>query len=147
MNKKFLLFGASAVVAVGAFAFLRSEPIQEIPPATFVVTPAADTAMVAITMPDISGNLAVGQNIFESICAACHGAQGVGNTEAGPPLIHKIYEPSHHGDESFQRAVAQGVRAHHWRFGDIPPVEGLTRGDVAMVIGYIREIQRANGIN
>jgi hypothetical protein len=29
----------------------------------------------------------------------------------------------------------------------MPPVEGLTRGDVAMVIDYIREIQRANGIN
>ncbi|UWR17284.1 cytochrome c [Sulfitobacter sp. M368] len=103
--------------------------------------------MVAITMPQISGNAAIGQNIFESICAACHGTQGVGNAEAGPPLIHKIYEPSHHGDESFQRAVANGVRAHHWRFGDMPPVEGLTRGDVAMVIDYIRAIQRANGIN
>jgi hypothetical protein len=28
----------------------------------------------------------------------------------------------------------------------MPPVEGLTRGDVAMVVAYIREIQRANGI-
>ena len=147
MNKKYLLLGASAVAAVGAIAFLRSEPTQEIPPVTGLATQVADTAMVAITMPDISGDAAVGQNIFESICAACHGAQGVGNAEAGPPLIHKIYEPSHHGDESFQRAVAYGVRAHHWRFGDMPPVEGLTRGDVAMVIDYIREIQRANGIN
>ena len=147
MNKKYLFLGACAVAAVGAIAFLRSEPTQEIPPATGLASQAADTAMVAITMPDISGNAAVGQNIFENICAACHGAQGVGNAEAGPPLIHKIYEPSHHGDESFQRAVAHGVRAHHWRFGDMPPVEGLIRGDVAMVIDYIRAIQRANGIN
>ena len=103
--------------------------------------------MVAINMPVIEGNAAIGQNIFESICAACHGPSGVGNAEAGPPLIHKIYEPSHHGDESFQRAVALGVRAHHWRFGNMPPVEGLTRGDVTMITEYIREIQRANGIN
>ena len=75
------------------------------------------------------------------------GAGGVGVEGAGPPLIHVIYEPSHHADETFQRAVALGVRSHHWRFGNMPPVKGLTRGDVAMVITYIREIQRANGIN
>jgi hypothetical protein len=27
------------------------------------------------------------------------------------------------------------------------PVEGVTTGDVAMIIAYIRELQRANGIN
>lgn len=143
MNKTTLLIGAVALTAIAAFAFLR--PSID----TDVVQPALveGTDMVAIKMPDIEGNAAIGQNIFESICAACHGPGGVGNTEAGPPLIHKIYEPSHHADESFQRAVALGVRAHHWRFGNMPPVEGLTRGDVAMVTEYIREIQRANGIN
>jgi len=40
-----------------------------------------------------------------------------------------------------------GVRGHHWPFGDMPPVEGVTRGDVTMIIAYIRELQRANGIN
>lgn len=143
MNKKYLILGASAVAAIAAFTFLRSESPKDIAQ----TDPVASTAMAAVKMPEIEGNAAVGQTIFESVCAACHGAQGAGNSEAGPPLIHKIYEPSHHGDESFQRAVAHGVRAHHWRFGDMPPVDGLTRGDVAMVIDYIREIQRANGIN
>ena len=143
MNKTTLIIGAVALTAIAAFAFLRpstdTDAVQS--------PPVEGTAMVAIKMPDIEGNAAIGQNIFESICAACHGPGGVGNAEAGPPLIHKIYEPSHHADESFQRAVALGVRAHHWRFGNMPPVEGLTRGDVAMVTEYIREIQRANGIN
>ncbi|MEE9388504.1 MAG: cytochrome c, partial [Paracoccaceae bacterium] len=35
---------------------------------------------------------------------------------------------------------------HHWRFGSMPPVEGLTDGDVAMVVDYVRTLQRANGI-
>ncbi|CUH78212.1 putative bifunctional cbb3-type cytochrome c oxidase subunit II/cytochrome c [Tritonibacter multivorans] len=147
MNTKYLFLGVSAVAAIAAFGFLRLEPKQDIAQDAPATQTATDTAMVAIAMPEISGNAAIGQNIFENICAACHGAQGVGNAEAGPPLIHKIYEPSHHGDESFQRAVAHGVRAHHWRFGDMPPVGGLTRGDIAMVIDYIRAIQRANGIN
>jgi mono/diheme cytochrome c family protein len=103
--------------------------------------------MVAIQMPPIEGNAAIGQRVFEASCASCHGVNAVGVEGEGPPLIHKIYEPSHHADEAFQRAVSQGVRSHHWQFGDMPPVEGLTRGDVAMVIAYIREIQRANGIN
>ena len=29
----------------------------------------------------------------------------------------------------------------------MPPVKGLTRGDVAMIVAYIREVQRANGID
>lgn len=143
MNKTTLLIGAVALTAIAAFAFLRPSTDTDVAQPALV----EGTAMVAINMPDIVGNAAIGQNIFESICAACHGPGGVGNADAGPPLIHKIYEPSHHGDESFQRAAALGVRAHHWRFGNMPPVEGLTRGDVAMVTEYIREIQRANGIN
>ena len=28
----------------------------------------------------------------------------------------------------------------------MPPVEGFTQGDVKMVVAYVRELQRANGI-
>ena len=49
-------------------------------------------------------------------------------------------EPGHHGDGSFHQAVARGVRAHHWRFGDMPPVEGLSRRDVAGIVAYNHDI-------
>ena len=142
MNKQHLMIGVCAVGLVAAFAVSRPAPTHE----AAETAPLDNNALVAVTIPRIEGNAAIGQNIFENICAACHGTQGTGNAEAGPPLIHKIYEPGHHGDESFQRAVAFGVQAHHWRFGNMPTVDGLTRGDVAMVIEYVREIQRANGI-
>jgi len=89
----------------------------------------------------------IGQVGFNAKCAACHGVNAAGKDGVAPPLVHKIYEPSHHGDESFQRAAALGVRAHHWPFGNMPAVEGVTRGDVKMITAYIRELQRANGIN
>lgn len=143
MNRKYLLIGTCAVVAIAAYITLRPAPVEDAAQSA----PTEGNAMVAIQMPPIEGNAAIGQLIFENACAACHGSNAVGVEGAGPPLIHVIYEPSHHADESFQRAVAMGVRSHHWQFGDMPPVEGLTRGDVAMVIDYIREIQRANGIN
>ena len=95
----------------------------------------------------LSQNAQSGKRGFEAKCAACHGVNAAGQDGVAPPLVHKVYEPSHHGDESIQRAVSLGVRAHHWPFGNMPAVEGLTRGDIKMIIAYIRELQRANGIN
>jgi len=70
----------------------------------------------------LSQNAQNGKRGFEAKCAACHGVNAAGQDGVAPPLVHKIYEPSHHGDESFQRAVSMGVQAHHWRFWNMPPV-------------------------
>ncbi len=86
-----------------------------------------------------------GEALFVANCVACHGENALGS-EQGPPLIHKIYEPGHHGDLSFLNAALNGVRAHHWRFGNMPPVEGITAEEVAKIVAYIRTLQRANGI-
>ena len=105
------------------------------------------TALVAIKTPEsYSQNAKIGQRLFEAKCADCHGPNAVGQAGVAPPLIHIIYEPNHHGDESFQRAVALGVRAHHWKFGNMPAVAGLTRAEVKFIIAYVRELQRHNGI-
>ena len=89
--------------------------------------------------------LSPGKQAYNDNCASCHGADLKG-TRQGPSFIHPVYESSHHGDEAFYRAAANGVRAHHWRFGDMPPVSDVTRAEVGEIIGYIREQQRANGI-
>ena len=108
----------------------------------------AGAALAEVVLPDsLSENAQIGKAAFEAKCASCHGTNAAGQDNVAPPIVHVIYEPSHHGDESFQRAAALGVQAHHWRFGNMPPVEGITRGDVSMIITYIRELQRANGIN
>lgn len=144
MTRKYLLIGVCAVAVTAAYSILRSGSSDD---DVAKSAPLEGNALVAIQLPPIEGNAAIGQRIFESACAECHGVNAVGNDGVGPPLIHVIYEPSHHADEAFQRAVANGVRSHHWQFGDMQPVKDLTRGDVAMVIAYIREIQRANGID
>jgi mono/diheme cytochrome c family protein len=86
-----------------------------------------------------------GEAKFSANCAACHGVRGVG-TKQGPPLVHKIYEPNHHADVAFQRAAENGVRAHHWEFGNMPKIEGVTAGDVNDIVRYIRWLQREAGI-
>lgn len=87
-----------------------------------------------------------GKKQFETLCARCHGRAGVGTT-MGPPLVHTIYEPSHHADLTFIRAATQGVRAHHWGFGDMPKVTEATPDDVATIIPYVRWLQREAGIS
>ena len=110
--------------------------------------PESGAALVSLQLPDtLSTNAEMGKTAFDAKCAACHGPNAAGQEGVAPSLVHKIYEPSHHADEAFQRAVAIGVRQHHWPFGSMPPVEGLTRGDVKMIVTYVRELQRANGIN
>ena len=83
--------------------------------------------MVQVVVPEtFSDNARIGQVAFEAKCAVCHGANAAGQDGVAPPLVHKIYEPSHHGDAAFLLAAKNGVRAHHWRFGNMPPVEGVT---------------------
>lgn len=105
-------------------------------------------AMVDVTVPEtLSAKAELGKVAFDAKCAACHGLNAAGQDGVAPPLVHKIYEPSHHGDAAFLMAARNGVRAHHWRFGNMPPVEGVTDSDVKMIIAYVRELQRVNGIN
>lgn len=100
---------------------------------------------VAVKLPQLSAQAEAGKKAFDSNCAQCHGANGAG-TDKGPPLIHDIYNPGHHGDEAFFMAAKFGVRQHHWRFGDMPPLPQASQDDVAKIIRYIRELQVANGI-
>ena len=89
--------------------------------------------------------LAPGEAAFNRNCSSCHGGRAIGSTTA-PPLVHIIYEPSHHGDEAFRRAIAQGAVAHHWSFGPMPPVPNLPPDDVEAIIRYVRWLQQRAGI-
>jgi len=95
--------------------------------------------------PGLMPNAARGKALYDRNCASCHGAALQG-TEQGPPFLNRIYEPSHHGDIAFQLAVRNGVRAHHWKFGDMKPVPGLSADDVAHIVAYVRSRQRLAGI-
>ena len=86
-----------------------------------------------------------GEIAFNARCAICHGANAAG-TAMGPPLAHRIYEPGHHQDFAFRNAVRNGVTAHHWQFGNMPPLPGVSDRDVDAIICYVRELQLAAGI-
>ena len=93
----------------------------------------------------VPADLQPGEAKFNANCSACHGPGGMG-TKQGPALVHKIYEPNHHGDAAFQRAAANGVRAHHWEFGNMPKIDTVTPDDVDQIIKYVRWLQKQAGI-
>jgi mono/diheme cytochrome c family protein len=100
----------------------------------------------AVLEASVPPALEAGEVLFEMNCSACHGTRALG-TDRGPPLVHIVYEPSHHADIAFHMAVERGVRAHHWGFGDMPPVPGLSRDEVGEIIAYVRHLQRHVGIH
>ena len=108
-------------------------------------SPASSPTILASAAKPLPAELEEGEAKFNNFCSRCHGPQGQG-TNNGPPLVHKIYEPNHHADMAFQRAAAQGVRAHHWKFGNMPKIDGVVPEDVSQIIGYIRWLQRQAGI-
>lgn len=86
-----------------------------------------------------------GEAAFSRTCSVCHGANAEG-TQAGPPLVHRLYIPGHHPDISFRNAVKNGVISHHWEFGHMPAQPGVSDEDIEKIICYVRELQIAGGI-
>ncbi|MCL4798927.1 MAG: c-type cytochrome [Burkholderiales bacterium] len=96
--------------------------------------------------PGFFPNSAKGGRLYQEKCASCHG-KDLRGTPQGPPQIHVYYVPNHHGDAAYQIAVRNGVRQHHWRFGDMPPVPGLTPEDVGHIIAFVRREQKKAGLD
>ncbi len=156
MNKM-IWVAAGALVLGGGIAFLLTpqQAVQQTgetaghsmaPPDTSGVAQGAP--IIEVKLPaELSANAQIGKRAFEAKCAACHNDNAAGQNGVAPPLVHKIYEPSHHGDASFMAAAMNGVVSHHWNFGNMPPVKGITQADVKYIATYVRELQRANGIN
>jgi mono/diheme cytochrome c family protein len=100
---------------------------------------------VAVNVPELSPVAREGRAVFGRSCAVCHGEDGAGGP-GGPPLVHAMYRPAHHADVAFVLAVRRGVAAHHWNLGDMPPQRDVAERELEAIVRYVRELQRANGI-
>lgn len=128
------LVGVAVLLLVGIVWFTEIlSPKGEDPPA-----PAAPGIAVPSLLRD-------GETEFAAYCATCHGLSAEG-TKVGPSLLGRIYARNHHSDPSFYQAVERGVRAHHWRFGDMPPIPEATKEKTAQIIAYVRWLQEQAGV-
>ena len=143
-----------AVALVLATGWMVMRPLPDAPPikvagsAPAALGAALGAQLVEVRLPaSLSAEAAAGKTYYDAVCASCHSANAAGQDGVAPPLVHKIYEPSHHGDAAFLVAVRNGARQHHWSFGPMLPVkQKLTDGEIAAITLYIRELQRENGI-
>lgn len=119
--------GASAVVFMAAASFLGA-------------CGGTESAEPAAAPLDDS----LGAEVYAASCASCHGADLRG-TDRGPSHLSIVYEPAHHTDEGFRSAIANGSPQHHWSFGPMPAVAGLSEQDVDAVIDFVRAQQVEQG--
>ncbi len=152
MNRSGMLIGAFFAVGLVLIGWKLSQPDDTSVDSAMTSTDTGGLGegmpIVTVKLPaELTADAQIGKQVFEAKCAACHGENAAGQNGVAPPLVHKIYEPGHHADMAFVLAVQNGVRSHHWRFGNMPSVAGLTQGDVKLITRYIRELQQANGIN
>ena len=108
-------------------------------------SPEERRAALHLPPPGFKGDAVQGRALFTQHCAVCHGRAGTG-TDQGPPLVHAIYKPAHHADLAFQLAMKNGVKAHHWQFGDMKPQPDITPEMTTHIIAYVRQEQRKANI-
>lgn len=125
------LGGAAVIALIGITIWLATADTTDT-----TASPAA---------PGATADAVDGEQLFTANCAQCHGA-AAGGTQSGPPLVHETYVPGHHADGAFLLAVRNGVRSHHWNFGSMPPIPGLSDEDVAHIVAYVRGLQRDAGL-
>lgn len=136
---------------------MTRKPSQEVRPDrrsrfTVYATAAGVSALLAIGVAACGGSDSSaddststrGADLYEANCASCHGSD-LGGTQRGPSHLSIVYEPAHHGDDSFRSAIAQGAGQHHWNFGDMPPVRGLSDDQVDDIIAFVRAEQQRQG--
>ena len=128
MRKYLLIFFVLVLTACDGIPARKDPNPLHLPPAGFV----ADSKK--------------GEALYTQNCLSCHGFKGQGSN-LGPPLVHKTYNPQHHADLAFHLAVKSGVRAHHWRFGDMKPLPEVSPESVGHIVSYLRAEQRKVGIN
>ncbi len=130
----FAVLAVLAVIGFGAAFFIDTNPTKPI-----------SVTKPEIKLPDLDFQASIGKKLFDTNCSTCHGNNATG-TSSGPPLLHDVYNPGHHGDAAFYRAVKLGSPQHHWKFGNMPPVPAVNEAQVRSIIQYVRALQAANGI-
>jgi len=108
-------------------------------------SPNEPTASPTSAKVDNAQSAYSGEDSFQNRCAVCHGQNAEG-TQTGPPLVNRLYEIGHHPNFSFHNAVNKGVTAHHWNFGDMPPIPNVEPEEIEAIICHVRDLQRAEGI-
>jgi len=149
-HKAWKLLTVTMVVAVGVFVYVVAAPpgaLYKVAVEIFDGDSKNDVRhhkgylILDVRNPLLSTLAWEGSALYRRRCGSYHG-KTTGGTVNGPPLV--LYDPEHFGDEAFYTAIREGVKQQRWKFGDMPPVTGLTESQVRKIIAYVRETQIAD---
>jgi len=90
---------------------------------------------------DLAALVAHGQKVFDANCAACHGANGTGNTAIGAPALvgdKVVLGPEKHQIDVVLNGQTDGVIQKPPAGGKMPSWAQLPDADIAAVITYTR---------
>jgi mono/diheme cytochrome c family protein len=102
---------------------------------------AVEGLVIPIQDPEL---VAAGEALYFATCAECHGGDLRG-TDLGPSHLSIVYAPNHHTDFAFVQAIKFGSQQHHWPYGPMEPIPGLSDEQIAAIIAFVRENQRVEG--
>jgi len=108
-------------------------------------TEAERLARLHLPPADYVADASRGAALFRNQCANCHGVNAQGS-KTGPPLVSPVYRQDHHANLAFHWAVRDGVRQHHWKFGDMPAQKEIDPEQAADIVAWVRLRQREAGI-
>lgn len=77
--------------------------------------------------------VAQGRDIYQAVCAACHGPTGSGNPDAGIPALDGSMHAWHHPDSQIAGFLREGV-------GRMPAVgAGWSDDEIHAVLAYVKQ--------
>jgi len=103
-----------------------------------------DEAVARVKTSTVPPEREGGRTLYAANCGGCHGAFGEGS-ELAPPMLHPI-QARMHADVAFKRAIQEGVRPHHYRFGAMPSIDVLNSKEIDDIVAYVRWMQEVAGL-
>lgn len=99
-----------------------------------------------VVVPQLNVAEARGREIFNTTCAGCHGVDGMGDTDTGPPLIHPYYRKLMLPSDKVRRAIILGKAQDKWKYGHMPAQIKLSDSEITEIMMYYDALRDNNSL-
>ena len=100
-----------------------------------------------INIPELNAVEMRGREAFNSLCADCHGADGTGDTDIGPPLMHPYYRKDLLSDEDIIKAIGRGTPEDKWKYGHMPAQIDVSNEQALEIVEFYNALRRVNNLS
>ncbi|SON56101.1 cytochrome c oxidase, cbb3-type, subunit III [Hartmannibacter diazotrophicus] len=138
-GRKFLPLYIGIMIAGIAIVSLQRALHRQEPSAPSA--PEIEVSGPVVVPPRLNEQQKLGALAFAQACSDCHGLTLTGRA-TGPSLLVDRYRVM--PDDDYRRAVERGAEATQGGWLPMPPIQGLSPGQVDAIIAYVRRMQAVN---